>query len=203
MAKQIDFFYFFGSVYAYLSVMRIGKLAEEAGITVRWRPFNVRSVMKENNVALRTEALKVPYMWRDIERRAATHGLVFVPPPVWPTDPELLHNLAGVLASSQGWGEAFAKASFEAWIVDRMPLGDPATLAHVLKPLGRDPDSVIAEAKSEQTVKFFDAETEAARSHGVFGSPSFVVDGELFWGDDRLEEAIAWAKREHRLQAKA
>ncbi len=199
--KQIDFFYFFGSVYAYLSVMRIGKLADKAGLSVRWRPFNVRTVMKENNVALRTEALKVPYMWRDIERRAATHGLAFVPPPVWPTDPELLHNLVGSLAARDGWGEAFTVASFKAWIVDRMPLGDPATLAHVLEPLGKHTAATIAEAKSEAVAQHYANETEAARAAGIFGSPSFVVDGEMFWGDDRLEEAIAWATGNHRLQA--
>lgn len=199
--RQLDFFYFFGSVYAYLSVMRIGKLAGAAGIAVRWRPFNVRSVMKENNVALRTEALKVPYMWRDIERRAATHGLTFVPPPVWPTDPELLHNLVGALAASEGWGEAFTVASFKAWIVDRMPLGDPATLDHVLKPMGRDADAVISQARSPEVTALYQAETDLARSHGVFGSPSFVADGEMFWGDDRLEEALAWATGTHRLQS--
>ena len=201
--KQIDFFYFFGSVYAYLSVMRIGKLAGAAGVSVRWRPFNVRTVMKENNVALRTEAMKVPYMWRDIERRAATHGLTFVPPPVWPTDPELLHNLVGALAASQGWGEAFTVASFKAWIVERMPLGDPATLEHVLAPLGKDADAVISQARSPEVAALYQAETDLARSHGVFGSPSFVADDEMFWGDDRLEEALAWATGTHKLQAKA
>lgn len=201
--KHIDFFYFFGSVYAYLSVMRIGKLAEAAGVSVRWRPFNVRSVMKENNVALRSEALKVPYMWRDIERRAATHGLPFVPPPVWPTDPELRHNLVGALAASEGWGEAFTVASFKTWIADRRPLGDSATLTHVLGGLGRDADKVMAEAASPRIAELYAAETEAARGFGIFGSPSFVVDGEMFWGDDRLEEAMAWAKGEHRLQRRA
>lgn len=198
--KQVDFFYFFGSVYAYLSVMRIGGLAAAAGVSIRWRPFNVRTVMKENNVALRTEALKVPYMWRDIERRAATHGLQFQPPPVWPTDPELLHNLIGTLAAAEGWGEVFTVSSFRAWIVDRMALGEMPTIEKVLQPLGKDPRSTIARAKSAATQKLYADETEAARSFGIFGSPSFVVNGELFWGDDRLEEAIAWAKGEHALQ---
>jgi 2-hydroxychromene-2-carboxylate isomerase len=201
--KTIDFFYFFGSVYAYLSVLRIAPLAEAAGISVRWRPFNVRTVMKENNVALRTEALKVPYMWRDVERRAATHGLTFVPPPVWPTDPELLHNLVGALAASEGWGEAFTVASFRAWIVDRMALGDRSTLERVLGGLGKDVDATIGEARSGRVAQLYESETDAARRFGIFGSPSFVVDGEMFWGDDRLEEAIAWAAGRHRLQRQA
>jgi 2-hydroxychromene-2-carboxylate isomerase len=201
--KHIDVFYFFGSVYAYLSVMRIRSLADEASVSLRWRPFNVRTVMKENNVALRTEALKVPYMWRDIERRAASHGLPFTPPPVWPTDPELLHNLTGALAASEGWGEDFTVASFRAWIVDRMPLGDPATLSHVLNALGKKPDMVLAEARSARVAKLYEAETEVARGHGIFGSPSFVANGEVFWGDDRLEEAIAWATGAHALQQRS
>ncbi|WP_210200047.1 DsbA family protein [Mesorhizobium sp. WSM3868] len=73
--KQLDFFYFFGSGYSYLSVMRIADMAKQAGVAVRWRPFNVRTVMAENNIALRTQAAKVKYMWRDVERRAAMHGL--------------------------------------------------------------------------------------------------------------------------------
>jgi 2-hydroxychromene-2-carboxylate isomerase len=139
-------------------------------------------------------------MGRDIERRAATHGLRFSSPPVWPTDPELLHNLVGSLAARDGWGEAFTVASFKAWIVDRMPLGDPATLAHVLEPLGKDLDATISEAKGDDVAEHYAKETEAARAAGIFGSPSFVVDGEMFWGDDRLEEAIAWGRGEHRMQ---
>ncbi len=70
--KQVDFFYFFGSVYAYLSVMRIGGLAAAAGVSIRWRPFNVRTVMKENNVALRTEIVKAYVVLKDgVERSAA------------------------------------------------------------------------------------------------------------------------------------
>ena len=80
--SQIDFFYFLGSGYAYLSAMRIGALAKDAGVAVRWRPFNVRTVMAENNIALRTQTAKVKYMWRDVRRRAATNGVPFVKAPI-------------------------------------------------------------------------------------------------------------------------
>jgi 2-hydroxychromene-2-carboxylate isomerase len=199
--KQIDFFYFFGSGYAYLSVMRIADLAARDGVHVRWRPFNVRTVMKENNVALRSEALKVKYMWRDIERRAASHGVPFVKPPIWTTDPDLLANRVGIVAARDGWCEAYTVASFKAWYLDHMALGDRACLEHVLEPLGKDVDQVIAEANSDAIATAFARETEFALSHGTFGSPSFLVDDEMFWGDDRLEEAIAWATDTHRLQA--
>jgi len=198
--KQIDFFYFFGSCYAYLSIMRIDKLAREAGVSVRWRPFNVRTVMAENNIALRTQTAKVKYMWRDIERRAASHGIPFVQPPIWPTDPDLLANRVGIVAAEGGWCEPYTKASFHSWLIKHEALGDPGTLTSVLTQLGKDPNEVIDEANSDRTIAKLATETDAARSFGVFGSPSFVVDGEMFWGDDRLEEAVAWAASGHKLQ---
>ena len=199
---QLDFFYFFGSGYAYLSVLRIDDLARKAGVSVRWRPFNVRTVMKENNVALRTEALKVRYMWRDIERRAAQHGLPFVKPPIWTTDPDLLANRVGMVAARDGWCEDYTKASFRAWYLDGMALGDRACLEHVLKPMDKDVDKTIAEANSPAIAEAYARETDYALSLGIFGSPTFVADGEVFWGDDRLEEAVAWAAGKHPLQTR-
>lgn len=198
--KQLDFFYFFGSLYAYLSVMRIDKLAREHGVSVRWRPFNVRTVMAENNIALRTQTAKVKYMWRDIERRAARHGVPFVAAPAWPTDPELLANRIAIVASRDGWCEDYTRASFRAWYLDAMALGSRECLAHVLRPLGRDVDATIAAADAPAIADALAAQTDAARSFGIFGSPAFVADGEMFWGDDRLEEAIAWAAGTHPLQ---
>jgi 2-hydroxychromene-2-carboxylate isomerase len=198
--KHLDFFYFFGSVYAYPAVVRVSDAARQAGVSVRWRPFNVRTVMKENNVMLRNEVLKVKYMWRDIERRAATHGVPYVRPPTWPTDPDLLHNLVATVAARDGWVEPFTIGSFKAWFLDGMALGDRTCLEHVLRPLGQDVEAVIAEAKSPAIAKAYAEETAVALKLGIFGSPSFVADGEVFWGDDRLEEALAWANGGHSLQ---
>lgn len=197
---HVDFFYFFGSGYAYLSVLRIGRLAADAGVEVRWRPINVRPLMARNNVALKSEELKVRYLWRDIERRSAHHGLPFVKPPIWTTDPTLLANKVGIVAALGGWCEDYTVASFRAWYLDGVPLGTRESLAHILGPLGRDLDATIAMAETPEITERYDAETQVALGYGVFGSPSFVVDGEIFWGDDRLEEAILWAQGRHALQ---
>jgi 2-hydroxychromene-2-carboxylate isomerase len=196
----MDFFYFFGSVYAGLSVLRIGPLAEAAGVSVRWRPFNVRPLMQENNVALRSEVRKVHYMWRDVARRAALHGVPYVTQPVWPTDPQLLHNKVGMLAAEEGWIEPFTRASIMAWFTDGMAFGDEACLDHVLRQCRRELAPVLAAAQRDRIAALYEANTAEARRHGIFGSPSFVTeDGEVFWGDDRLEEAIAWAAGRHLL----
>jgi 2-hydroxychromene-2-carboxylate isomerase len=141
---HIDFFHFFGRGHAYLSVLRIDRLAADAGVEVRWRPIDVRTLMAKNNVALRSGALKVRYLWRDIERRAAHHGLPFVKPPIWTTDPNLLANRVGIVAAQGGWCREYTVASFRAWYLDGMPLGTKESLAHILGPLGQDMDATIA-----------------------------------------------------------
>lgn len=198
--KEMDFFYFFGSAYAYLSVMRIEKLAEAAGVKVHWRPFSVRALMKEEGNNLRTQPAKMRYIWRDIERRAIKHCVPYVGPPVWPTDPDLLANLVGIVAMTEGWCREYTKASFAAWFLDGAKLGDPDGTAKILSALGKDPAAVITRANSDEIRARYDAETEAARRISAFGSPTFGVDGEAFWGDDRLEEAIDWAVGRHPAQ---
>lgn len=197
----IDFFYFFGSGYAYLSVLRIGGMAAAAGVPVRWRPFNVRPLMRENNVMLRDEVQKVRYLWRDIARRAALHGLPFEAPPIWPTEPELKASHVAMVAAAEGWVEPYSLESFRAWYLEGLPLGTAESLERILPRLGQDPARVLPLAAQPAAAARLEAETEAARQHGAFGSPSFVVGDELFWGDDRLEEAIDWARGTHPAQA--
>jgi 2-hydroxychromene-2-carboxylate isomerase len=196
----LDFFYFFGSGYAYLSVLRIAPLAEKAGVAVRWRPFNVRPLMRENNVMLRDEAQKVRYLWRDIERRAALHGLPFVKPPIWPTEPDLLASRVAMVAAEEGWVEPYSVESFRAWYLEGLPLGTVDSLGLILSRVGQDPERVLALAARPEAAARLDAETEVARRLGAFGSPTFVAGDELFWGDDRLEEALDWAAGRHPAQ---
>jgi 2-hydroxychromene-2-carboxylate isomerase len=193
----VDFFFFFGSAYAYLSVMRIEKLAVEAGVKVNWRPFSVRTLMSEQGNNLRNLSAKVAYMWRDVERRAAVDGVAFTRAPPWPTDMDQLANRVGIVAMLEGWCPAYTKESFRSWYLDGRQLGDPDDLARILTSVGHDPVRVLEAAQGDEVRRRYEMETDTARRAGAFGSPSFVVDGELFWGDDRLEEALAWASGSH------
>jgi 2-hydroxychromene-2-carboxylate isomerase len=192
----MDFFYFFGSCYAYLSVMRIDQLVAKAGVEVRWRPFSVRDLMTEKGYSLRTQPTKMAYIFRDVERRARLHGIPFKQPPIWPTDPDQLANRVGIVASVQGWGREYTLTSFEAWF-DGQPLGADDSLRTIIGSHGKEPDEIINLANSLETRAQYDRETDAARQLGIFGSPTFAVGQEIFWGDDRLEEALAWAKGQH------
>jgi 2-hydroxychromene-2-carboxylate isomerase len=193
MARELDFFFFYGSTYTYLSVMRVANLASAADLTVRWRPFNVRQIMIEtNNIPFGGKPAKAAYMWRDIARRAAGHRVAFPKPPVYPVDPDLVANLVGVVAAEQGWCPEYTKASYEAWFLQDKGLGIGNNVAEVLESLGKDPSEILALANSDATRSKFDEETDVARRLGIFGSPTFAVGEEIFWGDDRLEDALEW-----------
>ena len=193
MAQPIDFYFFIGSLHTYLAVMRIGE-ATGAGIEVRWHPFNLRAIMMEqNNVPARNPA-KMAYIWRDVARRAHRFGCPFEGKPKYPLDTELLANRVAVVAAQQGWCREYLEAVYRSWIVDHGSPDTAETLTPLLKALGKEPAVVLAAADSAGTRDQFDAATDRARALGLFGAPTFVVGEEVFWGSDRLDEAIEWAK---------
>ncbi len=200
MKGQVDFFYFIGSVYAYLASMRISDLASQAGVSVNWRPFSVRDIMIEQDNLPRNQPHKLAYIWRDSERRALKNGVPHAGKPPYPIDPDQLANRVATFAKTEGWCEDFSTSAFRSWFLDGVVVGAPGTLEPIIHSLGHDPDRVLARADDDDIRALYAAETDVARQAGGFGSPTFIVDGEVFWGDDRLEEAIAWAAGVHPAQ---
>jgi 2-hydroxychromene-2-carboxylate isomerase len=196
MPRQVDFFFNFGSTYSYLSIMRLEDEAAKAGVEVNWRPFNVRKLfVEQTNIPFPKEkAAKVTYMWRDIERRAARFGLEWNGIPPYPVDRSGLANRLGVIAGKEGWAPAFTRAAYRAWFIEHKDFGQPAIAASLLSALGMNAQTLIARADSDTGKADFDAETDVARSLGIFGVPTFAVGNEIFWGHDRMEDAFAWAR---------
>ena len=195
MPKQLDFFFFLGSTYTYLAVNRADALAAREGISLRWRPFSVRSIMiEQNNRPFVGKPVKLAYMWRDLERRAQRHGIPFASIPSYPNDPDELANRVATLAAVEGWCPTFAKAAYRTWFMENKDPGRLEHLSVLLERLGKNPSEVIANANGQEVRDRYSQETEIARSLGIFGSPTFVYEAELFWGDDRLEDAVDWCK---------
>lgn len=195
---QIDFWYSIGSTYTFLTVMRLRDYAETHGVRVNWRPFDVRRIMiEQNNIPFRDKPAKRAYMWRDIERRSEKYGLHARLPAPYPIRDMALANQVAILAMREGWGEHYTMETYRLWFQDGLPAGEDPNLSEAIFRCDRDPMAVIERARTEEIVQALEAETDHARDLGIFGAPSFTVDGELFWGDDRLEDAVSWARFGH------
>jgi 2-hydroxychromene-2-carboxylate isomerase len=195
MQKHLDFFLFLGSTYTYLAVNRVESIAAKEGLSLHWRPFSVRSIMLEqNNRPFVGKPVKLAYMWRDLERRAQRHGIPFKSIPHYPNDADELANRIATLASLEGWCPPFVKAAYSTWFLENQDPGRIECVSAVLERLNRNPAEDIARANSQEIRSKYAAETEVARSLGIFGSPTFAYGSEIFWGDDRLEDAIDWCK---------
>lgn len=196
MQPSIDFWFSIGSTYTYLSAMRLPAIARESGIRFVPRPFSVRAIMREmDNIPFANKPVKAAYMWRDIARRAARYGLRPSLPAPYPLKEFDRANRVAVVAAEEGWCDAYLAAAYRRWIEDGEEAGSEPNLSASIAEAGEAPSRVLTRADAGDIEQAYLAATDEARRLGIFGSPTFVVDGELFWGDDRLEDAIAWRKR--------
>jgi 2-hydroxychromene-2-carboxylate isomerase len=194
----IDFWYEFASTYSYPTAMRIERLAADAGVTVRWRPFLLGPLFKElgwNDSPFNIYAAKGRYMWRDLARICAADGLPLKLPPVRFPQNGLKAARLALAGEQDGWMPAFTRAVFTANYAEQKDISDEATLRTILEGLGVEADAALAAASTPETKEALRAQTEEAKACGLFGAPSFTIGDELFWGNDRLEAALAWAKR--------
>jgi len=202
-ADPIDFWFTMGSTYTYLSVMRIGELEQSSGIRFRWRPFHLLVILQEmKHVPFADKPAKSAYMWRDIERRAAMYGLPVSLPVPYPAKQSIMANLVATVGMRQGWGVDFVRAAYRRWFQLGQETGSEPNISESLRDIGQEPQSVLALANAADAASALTEETNVARELGIFGSPTFVVGHELFWGDDRLDDAIGWY-REGRLKSSA
>jgi 2-hydroxychromene-2-carboxylate isomerase len=196
-ACDLDFWFDFASTYSYLAAMRIGPLAEEASVRVRFRPFLLGPIFKAqgwDTSPFNLYPAKGRNMWRDLERSCADLKLPFRRPDPFPQN-SLLAARAALVVLDQPWGEDFCRALFRAQFSEGRRIDDAAAVGDVLAGLKIDPQPVPAAAQSDAIKTRLRAQTEEAERLGVFGAPTFTTaDGELFWGNDRLQPALRWAK---------
>ncbi len=196
-APVLDFWFDFASTYSYPAAMRIAPLARAAGVRVRFRPFLLGPIFKAQGWTTSPFNLypaKGRNMWRDLERLCADLRLPFRRPDPFPQN-SLLAARVALAGLDNGWGEDFCRAVFHAEFADGRRIDDDATISDVLGGLQVDPRPALAAARSDEIKARLREETDAAQRLGLFGAPSFTcADGELFWGNDRLERALRWAK---------
>ena len=198
MSARLDFWFDFASTYSYLAAARIRPIAAAAQVRVRFRPFLLGPIFKAqgwDTSPFNLYEAKGRYMWRDMERLAAGLNLPFRRPDPFPQN-SLLAARVALVGLTEGWGEDFSVAVYTAQFVEDGRIDEPHTLAEILSFMNVDAQAALEAAQSDDIRLRLRSEVEAAQMLGVFGAPSFTTaDGELFWGNDRLEQALAWAKR--------
>ena len=153
--------------------------------------------MKEmNNIPFPKDKMnKVNYMWRDIERRAEGYGFLAKTPVPYPLTEFDLANKLALLGLKEGWGVDYIRLTYKRWFQEGKEPATEPNISEIFKELKIDKEKAIKDANSSEIDKQYLKNTESARENKVFGSPSFIVNGEIFWGDDRMEDAITWSKK--------
>jgi len=191
----VDFWYEFASTYSYPAAMRIEKLAAERGVTVAWRPFLLGPLFAEQgwrDSPFNIYPAKGRYMWRDMERVCGALGLPLRRPDPFPQNSLLAARVALALEGESR--AAFSRAVYRAEFAEGRPIGEPATLAAALNEIGVEPEAALARAQDGAVKERLKAECALAKSLGLPGAPCLVAeDGEVFWGNDRLEQGLDWA----------
>jgi 2-hydroxychromene-2-carboxylate isomerase len=196
--KTIDFWYEFASTYSYPAAMRVEKVAKAADLAVRYRPFLLGPIFGAQgwkDSPFNIYPVKGRYMWRDMERICEAEDIPLKLPPVRFPQNGLKAARIAMAGEAQGWIGAFTRAVYTANFAEQRDIADDATLALILSKLGVNPEATVEAANTQENKDRLKAQTEEAMARGLFGAPSFTVGDELFWGNDRLEQAVAWAAK--------
>lgn len=192
----VEFWFEFASTYSYPASQRVEDLARLAGVCVQWRPFLLGPIFKAQgwtDSPFNLFPAKGRYMWRDLERVCESLRLPFRRPSKFPKNGLLAARLVCAV-QDEPWAPELVRRIYRASFADDLDIAEPEVLRAVLASMNRS-HNLLADAESPATKDKLRAQAEHAASLGIFGAPSFVVGRELFWGNDRLEAALEWAKR--------
>jgi 2-hydroxychromene-2-carboxylate isomerase len=192
MGMGIEFWFEFASTYSYPAALRIEALAAARGVPIAWRAFLLGPIFREqgwNDSPFNLYPAKGRYMWRDLERVCAGLGIPFTRPSRFPRNGLLAARVACWFEGAP-WLPAFVRAVYRANFARDQEISEAGVVAACLAEAGAAPEAVLDAAAQEEARVKLRARTDEAGHLGIFGAPSFVVGGELFWGNDRLEAAL-------------
>lgn len=196
MMPTLDFWFEFASTYSYPAAARIATLTRRAGITVVWKPFLLGPIFQRQgwkDSPFNLYPVQGRYMWRDLERICADLSIPLQRPSVFPRNSVLAARVACCFAS-EFWLPEFVRQVFHANFADNLDISDPKVIETCLDHAGVSGIEKIKSAVTPENRNALRLQTEQAIAVGIFGAPTFVVDQEIFWGNDRLEQAIAWCQ---------
>jgi 2-hydroxychromene-2-carboxylate isomerase len=192
---ELEFWFEFGSNYSHLSVMRIEDSARRHGVHLLWRPFLFGPILRalgfESSPFL-LQKEKGAYVRQDMVRQCRKYGLRWTQPTDFPRRCVLPVRVA-LLGAEEPWIGAFCRAVMELNFVRDQDIDRREALAPILTELGLSAADILDQAESEPVKTRLRAQTDEARRRGIFGVPTFFVGTEMFWGNDRLDDAMLFA----------
>ncbi len=192
VTRPLEFWFEFASTYSYLSAARIEQACAARGVPLVWKPFLLGPIFAAQGMTdspFNLYPAKGAYMWRDMDREAARLGLPFQRPDRFPQNGLRAARVATAHLDAPWLGD-FVRGVYHAAFAENRDISDPATLSAILIARHADPDAALARAEEPQVKAQLKGTTAAAQEAGVFGAPSFIVAGTLFWGNDRLDRAL-------------
>jgi 2-hydroxychromene-2-carboxylate isomerase len=180
---KLQFWYEFASTYSYPAAARIERLAAARDVEIEWRPFLLGPIFAAQgwrDSPFNVYPAKGRYMWRDLERICSREDLPFTRPSRFPRNGLLAARVA-LIGAAEGWVGAFTRAVYHANFAEDREISEPATIAEILRSLGRCDCAIIASAERTGNKALLKSRMEEGT--------------ELFWGNDRLEEALDWCAR--------
>lgn len=193
--REIEFWFEFGSNYSYLSVMRIEAAAAQCDVTVRWKPFLLGPIFRSlgwSTSPFVLQKAKGDYVWTDMARQCRKHGLPWQRPTEFPRS-SLLPARVALVGADQPWMGAYCRRIVSLNFAEDREIDDLQTVAEVLNQLQLPAQTILDAAQSDANKLRLRQQTEAAQAKGIFGAPTFFVGDEMFWGDDRLDDALVSA----------
>jgi 2-hydroxychromene-2-carboxylate isomerase len=193
----LEFWFDFASTYSYVAASRIEALCNDAAVTLRWKPFMLGPIFERQGWQTSPfvlNPLRGNYMWRDLERLTAKYGLPWKKPSAFPRTAALAAKVAAAHAGEPWLGE-FVRTAFTAAFGHDADLNDRNVVAALLTAAGADAANALRVATETPRKSELRNNTERAMSLGIFGAPNCLVGDELFWGEETLEDAVAWARR--------
>jgi 2-hydroxychromene-2-carboxylate isomerase len=190
----LEFWFEFASTYSYPAALRVEDVARARGVELVWRPFLLGPIFKEqgwDDSPFNLYPAKGRYMWRDLERICAELGFPFRRPLRFPR-PSLVAARVACRFAREPWLPGFVRSIYRANFAEDLEIGEAKVVADRLDALDLPGAALLEEAQTAESKEILRAQTGRAAALGIFGAPSFVADGELFWGNDRLEAAVAW-----------
>ena len=190
---MIECWFDFASNYSYLSIMRLEQQAAERGIAVIWRPFLLGPIFQSlgwNNSPFVLQEAKGNYVWEDMPRQCRKYHLPWQQPSQFPRR-QLLPTRVALLVEEQPWMGVYCRRIMQMNFAQDRDIDNADAVGEALAGLGAPIDALIQQATDESTKQRLRQRSDDARARGIFGAPSFFVGTSMYWGNDRMDDALA------------